>query len=57
MYKNKSCTLKILKEAIYMKATKIKRAMLGRVEAIFQESLQKRIIKNGHHMKDIVFKT
>ena len=48
-------TLDGLKEAIRMEVAQIDRAMLERVEANFQERLQKCINKNGHHMKDIVF--
>ena len=46
-----------LKDAIRVEVAQIDRAMLERVEAKFQERLQKCINKNGHHSKDIVFQT
>ena len=57
VYEHKPRTLDDLKEAIRVEVTQIDRAMLERVEANFQERLQKCINENGHHMKDIVFQT
>ena len=47
--------LENLKEAIRMEGAQIDRALLERMEANFQEYLQKCINENGHHKKDIVF--
>ena len=57
VYEHKPRTLDDLKEAIRVEVAQIDRAMLERVEANFQERLQKCINENGHHMKDIVFQT
>ena len=57
MYEHKPRTLEDLKEAIRVEIAQIDRAMLERVEANFQERLQKCIDENGYHMKDIVFQS
>ena len=57
MYERKPPTLEDLKEGIPVEVAQIDRAILERVEANFQERLQKCINENGHHMKDIVFQT
>ena len=57
VYEHNPRTLKDLKEAIRVEVAQIDWAMLERVEANFQERLQKCININGQHMKDIVLQT
>ena len=52
---HKPRTLEDLKEAMCVEVALIDRAILERVEANFQERLQKCINENGHHMKDFYF--
>lgn len=57
VYEHKPRTLDDLKVDTGMNVTRIDRPMRERVEANFQERLQKCINENKHHMRDVVFTT
>ena len=57
VYEGKPRTLEGLKGAIRKQIRMINQELLERVEANFRERLQMRILQNGHHLSDIIFRT
>lgn len=57
VYESKPRTLEELKTSIRQTIDKIQPEMLERVETNFRERLEICIRKNGHHLRDIIFRT
>lgn len=56
VYANKPRTLEDLKEAIRQVVASISRDMLSKVYDSFAARLEECMLKNGHHLKDVIFK-
>lgn len=56
MYEHNPPTIEELREAVRVKVVQIDREMWERVEANFQERLEKCFAENGRHLENIIFK-